>query len=107
MLKFDHLPEENKLVCIFSGSINTVVCAELAPEIDKMLNGIAGGEAVPEQLQVVFDLGEVAFVASSFIRISMNTAKKLTPGNFSIVNCNPFIKKTLKIVGLDDLLHVC
>jgi anti-anti-sigma factor len=55
---------------------------------------------------LVFDLRDVNYISSSFIRICVNTAKQIQKGKFSIIHCDPFIKKTFKIAGLDDLLNI-
>jgi anti-anti-sigma regulatory factor len=36
----------------------------------------------------------------------MNRVKLTGSGNFCIINCDPAIKKTFKIAGLDELLKV-
>lgn len=106
MLKTHYMKDENKLMCAFAGHISGVVCDELAAKIDFQLAQIRETGSEPDRLQVTFDLTEVSYIASSYIRICMATAKKLNAGNFSITNCNPFIKKTFKIAGLDDVLNV-
>jgi anti-anti-sigma factor len=60
----------------------------------------------PIDIKIVFNLKDINFISSSFIRICMGTAKQVPPGNFCITNCDPFIKKTFKIAGLDGLLNV-
>lgn len=106
MLKINYLENENKLMCTFSGHISGAVCDDLATSINHRLEQIMENQTDPDQLRVVFDLTEVSYIASSYIRICMATAKKLKPGSFSIINCNPFIKKTFKIVGLDEVLNI-
>jgi anti-anti-sigma factor len=55
---------------------------------------------------IIFDLQEVEYVSSSFIRICVSVAKEAGKGHFSIINCQPFVKKTFKISGLDEVLNV-
>ena len=55
---------------------------------------------------VNFDIKDVEYIASSFIRICVSTAKQLANKNFSIVNTIPMIKKVFKIAGLEKLLNV-
>ena len=106
MLKTNYIKDEDKLMCTFSGHISGLVCDELATKIESQLLQIKESGNNLDQLQVAFDLTEVSYIASSYIRICMNTAKKMKPGNFSIINCNPFIKKTFKVAGLDELLNI-
>ena len=49
---------------------------------------------------------EVNYIASSFIRICVTVAKQVPRGNLTIVNCDPFLKKTFKIAGLDEIMIV-
>lgn len=106
MLKTTYLNDENRLTCTFSGHISGAVCDELTAKLEVRLSQIKETGIEPDQLRVTFDLGEVSYIASSYIRICMATAKKIKPGNFSIINSNPFIKKTFKIAGLDEILNV-
>jgi anti-anti-sigma factor len=106
MLKTNYIKDEDKLMCTFSGHISGLVCDELAAKIDSQMAQIKETGSNQDQLQITFDLAEVSYIASSYIRICMATAKKLKPGNFSIINCNPFIKKTFKVAGLDEVLNV-
>jgi anti-anti-sigma factor len=56
--------------------------------------------------ELVFDLTEVDYIASSFIRLCVNYARQSGPGGFAITNCQPFVKKTFKISGLDEILNI-
>jgi len=106
MLKTNYIKDENKLICTFSGHISGLLCDELATKIDSQMAQIKETGSNQDQLQIAFDLTDVSYIASSYIRICMATAKKLKPGKFSVINCNPFIKKTFKVAGLDEILHV-
>jgi anti-anti-sigma regulatory factor len=57
-------------------------------------------------LKVCFDLKNVTYIASSFIRSCISVSRQVGDGSFSIVNAAPVIKKTFKIAGLDALLQV-
>lgn len=57
-------------------------------------------------LKVVFDLENVGYVASAFLRLCLSAAKSVEKGNFSIVNAGPEIMKVYKIAGLDSVLNV-
>lgn len=102
MLTFNHNTEEKVLTLTFTGrmdflaavKVNEIIAAEPAMNNWK-----------PEE-QIVFDLREVDYIASSFIRICVSYAKQANPGRFSIVNCQPFVKKTFKISGLDEVLNI-
>jgi anti-anti-sigma factor len=106
MLTILYNSAENLLLCKFSGRLDTIACASLNEEVENNLLKLKKGNPGFIDAKIVFDLSEVNYIASSFIRICVNTAKQSLPGNFSIVNCEPFIKKTFKIAGLDEILGI-
>ncbi len=106
MIKFHHSPHEKKLVCKFTGRMDTNVCIQIAVQITDKITEIKDPAEPVHSGSIVFDLEEVNYIASSFIRICISTAKATDKGNFSITNSNPFIKKTFKIAGLDEMLNV-
>jgi len=106
MIKFHHSPHEKKLVCKFKGKLDTNVCIQVAVQITDKITEIKDPAELIHSGFIVFDLEEVNYIASSFIRICISTAKTAEKGNFSITNSNPFIKKTFKIAGLDEMLNV-
>lgn len=110
MVKFEQNAETQTLLCAFTGRLDTVHCAELAPQVDAQVNILLAG-AKPEldaakAPKVVFDLAGVNFVASGFFRICIALAKRLRQGNLSICNTDPLVKKTFKMTGLDDVMQI-
>ena len=97
----DFIKTENTLDCIFKGRMGIDNSEELSEKIQDKLK-----EFGTEDLKVNFNLKDVDYVASSFIRICVATAKQINEGNFSISNTNPLIKKVFKIAGLDEILNV-
>jgi anti-anti-sigma factor len=73
---------------------------------DKFNAELSGLKDKTEMLRIVFDLGGVDYVASSFLRLSLIAAKGVTKGNFSIINTDPQVLKVFKIAGLSSLLNV-
>ena len=64
-------------------------------------------EAIKEQTSlVVFDLDDVGYVCSRFLRICVQTAKTMQSKGFLITNVQPPVKKLLKISGLDNIIDV-
>jgi anti-anti-sigma factor len=90
--------QEDKLICAFSGRLDTERCLTLEKELDED----AGKSTGP----VVFDLAEVDYIASSFLRICIKYAKKLGKENFSLINTSPALKKVFKIAGFDELIRI-
>lgn len=63
--------------------------------------------AAPSQVsQIVFDLAQVDYVSSGFLRVCLQTAKQMHEASLRVVNTNPQIMKVFKVAGLDELLKV-
>ena len=102
MVTFNYNDSEKVLSAVFSGRLDTLAVQKLSEVIQVNLPGKDG----KSEDKIVFDLRDVDYISSSFIRICVSVAKQAGPGQFSIAHCQPFIKKTFKISGLDDILNV-
>ena len=102
MVTFNYNPDDKVFTATFAGRLDTLAVQRISEIIQVNL---------PEkdnksEDKIIFDLSGVDFISSSFIRICVSIAKQAGPGQFSIAHCQPFIKKTFKISGLDDILNV-
>jgi len=102
MVTFDYNAEEKTLTASFKGRLDTLAVQKLS-EIIQLNIPQKDGKA---EDKIIFDLQEVDYIASSFIRICVSVAKQTGSGQFAIKHCQPFIKKTFKISGLDEILNV-
>ena len=102
MVTFNYTPDDKVLTATFSGRMDTLAVEKLS-EIIMVNFPVKGGKS---EDKIVFDLREVDYISSSFIRICVIVAKQAGPGQFQISHSQPFIKKTFKISGLDDILNV-
>jgi anti-anti-sigma factor len=103
MVEFHFEKATQTLLCRFDGRIDTVMSGTVADKFNAELSGL---KDKTEMLRIVFDLGGVDYVASSFLRLSLIAAKGVTKGNFSIINTDPQVLKVFKIAGLSSLLNV-
>lgn len=110
-LQFDS--STKTLTCLFSRRMDTESSFEVQRILHQKLAEMIGqidkreGDVIPlDTLKVIFDLEKVEYIASAFLRICLSIAKNLNPGNFSIINTSPEVKKIFKIAGLDQALHV-
>lgn len=55
---------------------------------------------------IVFDLSDVTFIASAFLRICIMTAQKTGKENFQIVQATPAVRHVFGIAGLDRHLRM-
>ena len=106
---FDHSYDDktNTLAFIFSGHMDSARSISVTPTIENQIKEHTGAPAVTNKpLQVVFDLKEVDFISSAFIRICLMALAKVKAGNLNIQNASPLIKKTIKISGLENQIKV-
>ena len=108
MIDFMHDFEGKYLICRFSGRLDTLNCVSLSVEIQNKIQELKQGQPDKDQLEerIHFDMKDVTYISSSFIRICLHTYHQSKKGNFSIINSDPFLKKTFKIAGLGELLSV-
>ena len=102
MVTFYYDNELKLFTATFAGRLDTQAVQKLS-EIIHINFPVKDGKS---EDNIIFDLREVEFISSSFIRICISIAKQAGPGQFSITHCQPFIKKTFMISGLNDILNV-
>ncbi len=102
MVNFNYNPENKTFTATFVGRMDTLA-VEKMNEVMSVNIPLSEGKSKDK---IIFDLRDVEYISSSFIRICVSIAKQAGQGQFSIVHCQPFVKKTFKISGLDDILNV-
>jgi anti-anti-sigma factor len=103
MVEFHFEETTRTLLCRFDGRMDTITSSVATDKFTAELLGLQGKTEVSK---IVFDIGWVDYVASSFLRLSIMAVKSVTKGNFSIINANPQVLKVYKISGLSSLLNV-
>jgi anti-anti-sigma factor len=86
---------QDGLVFRFEGMMNTSRCAEIAAQVRSAL-------AAPATA-VLFDLEDVDFVSSAFLRLCIHAYQRAGDLGFQIINANPSVKRVFKIAGLDAM----
>jgi anti-anti-sigma factor len=84
--------------CVFSGRLDTAACDGLWEQLEPALGA---GPAT-----VCFDMDNVDYIASAFLRICIRAAKVVPKGALTVENPTPVVKKTFKIAGLDGALNI-
>jgi anti-anti-sigma factor len=102
MVTFNYNEEEKIFTATFAGRLDTLAVQRISETVHINLPVKEG----KYEDKIVFDLREVDYISSSFIRICVMVAQQAGPGQFSISHCQPFIKKTFKISGLDEMMNV-
>ena len=89
---------EDKLICSFTGKLDSAECQiwneELIIKVSQAENA------------VVFDMKDVEYIASSFLRICIHVPKSIGSENFSLINISPHVKKVFKLSGFDKHLNI-
>ena len=88
--------EGNKVRIQFSGQLTFAACEAIDGEVDAAL--------LKKPETVVFDLAEVTFIGSIFIRLCLKTFKKMGREHFCIVNVSPAVQRIFVMAGLDELV---
>lgn len=96
MMQFNK--ENDRLVCIFPKRVDTVECVNSQDEILK--------RTADEKDLVIFEMKEVSYVSSSFLRICLQVFKMSGSAKFKLVNVSPEVKKVFKISGLDAQIKI-
>ena len=107
MFTSDFNENNNVLTCTFSGHLDTNSCITLHNDVSnaiQMTRKSSGGKEL-DDVEIRFDLKDVSYIASSFIRICVESSREMEHGRLVLNNCSPIVKKTFKIAGLDDLLE--
>jgi anti-anti-sigma factor len=94
MIKFS--TDKGVLTCSFLGRMDTNATILIEKELAEKIEGL--------KTQVIFDLMEVEYIASSFLRLCLKAAKDLGEDNFSIIRVRPQVQKVFKIAGLDNII---
>lgn len=88
----------DRLICAFSGQMDTLTTANLTSEVTARAAEASG--------PVVFDLAEVEYVSSAFLRLCLQVGRQKGAGQLSLVHVRPQVLKVLKIAGFDKILSV-
>ncbi len=117
MLDFEFDEPAGLLYCRFHDRMDSVQAMEASAILNGKLAalGHSGASDHPAAMtqassspvtQIVFDLGQVEYISSGFIRLCAQAAKQVQQGGFRVVNTKPLVMKVFKVAGLDELLKV-
>lgn len=105
MIQFQFQADKSTLRCDFSGRMDSPTSMDAEKTIRAKVSE-AATKVPPSTLNVIFNLTDVDYIASAFIRICLETAKTAGRAQFSVTNTNPFVMKIFKMAGLDKELNV-
>ena len=88
---------DGKLVCSLCGHFDTLESQKLD---DLLKNHLTTTQPV------VFEMKEVTYISSAFLRICICVSKKVGARNFTLNEPTPPIKRVFKMAGLSELFAV-
>jgi anti-anti-sigma factor len=94
------------LICRFSEKMDTVKSNEANENFMEAMGKAASSGFTTDALKIIFDLEQVDYVASAFLRLCLIAVKGVGERNFIIINTEPEVMKVFKIAGLDQILQV-
>ncbi|MDR0611540.1 MAG: STAS domain-containing protein [Planctomycetaceae bacterium] len=94
---------DNTLRCIFSGKLDTLTCSGLEETLNKRIAGFLEKQDVA---CLVFDLSEVDYVSSAFLRICLCHFKSAGKKNFRIENPTPDVRQVFTISGFTEIMNI-
>lgn len=90
--------EADQLVCTLPPRLDTIACSSCQETLLKRIE--------EEKAPVVFDMSNVDYISSAFIRICLQVFKQVGGSRFRLVHVSPDVKKVFKIAGLDQHLNL-
>ncbi|HRP02118.1 MAG TPA: STAS domain-containing protein [Candidatus Kapabacteria bacterium] len=90
--------ENTTLHCELSGRFDTNKALAFEAEINKYLDS--------DITNIVYDLKNIVFVSSYFLRVCLNSIKFIGKDNFKIINIHPEVKKVFIISGFDKIIQI-
>lgn len=94
----EYRSDEGKFTCLFSGRMDTEESTRVGNELFEKVKG--------QDLPVVFDLKDVDYVSSAFLRICLRVAREMGDDRFSVEHVKPTVKKVFKIAGFDKIMKI-
>lgn len=88
---------DGSLICTLNGQIDTLESQKL----EAMLK-----EHITTHQSVAFDLQNVTYICSAFLRVCLHVAKSVGAANFSLIELTPPIKRVFKMAGMCEIFNI-
>ncbi len=105
-MKIDFNESAQTLYCKFTGRLTTEISSDIFPKLSRQIDELKAAREMGNKLKIVFDMEEVAYLSSSFLRVCFMAAKKTDRNHFSIINTSQFVKDLLITAGLENIAQV-
>ncbi len=105
-MNFEYRGNEHVLYCRFFGRLTSENSASLMDSLQDELGKISDSGLLNSGFRIVFDMEEVVYLASAFLRVCFTAAKRVERGCFSIIRTNQFVKDLLITSGLENIARI-
>ena len=86
------------LECHFSGRLDTLSSQAIDIELKERLT--------PEIKEIIFDLSNVEYLSSSFLRLCISSLRHTGKERFKVTNVTPTALMVFQIAGLTEILQI-
>ena len=88
---------------VFSGRLNSDICLKNDPDIESAIERILK-ENPPQTVSIVFDIAQVDYVSSLFLRTVIKAFQEVAKGKFKLTGASPLVRKMIETSGLGRLI---
>ena len=105
MITIRYDPDRDALACAFAGKQDSNASETASAQFQAAWQAAKGSRGDrPGVPAIAFDLAEVDFISSAFLRLCLQAAKLSGGGAFRLVGVSPAVKKLFVVAGLEHLL---
>jgi anti-anti-sigma regulatory factor len=99
----EFLEVDNTLHCLFLGKLDGNVCSEIEQPLLKRVSDFKNDRA---SVRLTFDLANVVYISSAFLRICLICCRTFGTNSFSITNVSDEIHDVFRISGCSEMMNV-
>ena len=93
----------NTLHCVFSRRLDGSVCSTIEQDLIRRVSRFKEGR---EDIRLNFDLGEVVYISSAFLRVCLICYRTVGENVFSVTNASEEIHKVFHVSGFSKMMNV-
>jgi acetyl-CoA synthetase len=105
-MEFIYRPKQKELYFRFVGELDSSVATERGIAVASKLDEILGPGQSSESLRIVFDMTEVNYASSLFLRCVVTSLKRVPRGHLKLIGCERSIQDLFRIARLDQLVEI-
>ena len=94
---------DDTLFCLFSGRLDGYVCSEIENDLLCQVNDFKKNR---KSVRLTFDLADVVFISSAFLRICLICCKIIDKNGFAITNVSEETYNVFHISGFVEIMNV-